>query len=419
MLRRLPIAAQVMLLVALAVLAASAAQIAVTFAGPPPRQEPQRIERMAAVLRGEARPTPGAILSTSRTAPAASEGLHRRAELETQLAARLGLPPGAVRAFAENGPPMRDGFVFGRVRVAVAGERGWTVLDSGRDRALSRWQWVTASTVLGVAAAILLLGLLIARRIAEPIRSLGQAAGETRAGERWTLDPPPGPPEVRRAALALRDLHERTLEHAEQRLTMLGAIAHDIGTPVARIAFRLEQLPEVAREAAMADIATVRLLLADSLTLARGWQGEDAPVDLAELAHDATRREIALGHAVSLDAGTRLQVLGHRLSLERMLQNLIDNGLRYGGSAHVRLANDNGEAVLEVSDNGSGFPDIPAEQLLKPYIRGEASRNRETGGSGLGLAIVAQVVDRHHGTIELGRAQGGGARVTVRLPVAG
>lgn len=417
--RRFPITAQIMLLVTLATVLASAAMIALTFGGPPPHDAPVSLDRVAVSLTGTDTIIPLTTLRRAATPPDGVDGLGRSRRLERELAARIGRRPDDARAFTERSAPRQPGQLFGRYVLALrlADGSGWRVLDSGPDRAAVRWYWITGITIALVLALILLLAWLLARHIVDPIRRLERAAAQARAGEPLEFAPPVGPPEVRLAALSLKDLHARTIEHGEERLTMMGAMAHDVGTPLARLAFRVEQLPERARDAAGADILTIRRLLNDSLTLARGWSGAREPVDLADLCQMLVWRENDLSHPVRLDCAPQAVVIGDSLSLERMLQNLVDNALRYGGTAEVSLLCDGAEAVITVADDGPGFPDMPAADLLKPYVRGDASRNSDSGGSGLGLAIAARVVELHRGSIALANRPQGGAEVTIRLPL--
>jgi len=416
--RRLPVAVQVTILVVLAALLPGAALFGVAFAYPPPRQAPARIENVAAVLNGAELSMGNATLQVQPAEPTALQRMNRAPDLESSLARISGLPQERFRVWREHGPPPPGfGNIFGLYRAALLLPDGrWRVLTNASDPALERWRWLVGSTVAAVMAVVLVAGLLFARGMIAPIRRMGRAAAQSRAGEPWTMPLPEGPPEVREAVASLMDLDQRTRDWHAQRLTMLAAISHDIGTPIARLAFRLEALPQQMRGAAMADVETIRRLLADSLTLAREWNGQEERVDMAALLAEIAGSEQAMGRDIDWRIAGHPVVRGHRLSLQRMVQNLVDNALRYGDAAQVSLAVERSQAVLRVTDNGPGFPPIPVEELLKPYVRGDESRNPASGGSGLGLAIVEQVVRRHGGTIALSNGPDGGAKVIVQLP---
>jgi signal transduction histidine kinase len=418
MLRRLPIAVQVMALVALATLLASAAMVAIAFGGPPPRERPYSPDELADALKGDAPLPSGLSLTFAEPKPQVPSGMRPCDDVARLLMKEFGATPVDIVVFCEPGHQPPHGQISGAFLVAYNGPLGWSVLESGPDRAKRRWLALTSVTIGGVLLTILLLAWWLSRQIAAPIRALGETAQQARGGAEWQVDVPDGPPEVRETALSLQNLHRRTLEETEQRMTILAAIAHDIGTPLARIAFRAEALPDAQRDAAQGDIATVRRLLTDSLTLARGGMAGDEEVELALLCREIVELEQEHGRAVTHGELEPCIVRGSALGLQRMVQNLIDNAVRYGASAFVTLRAQGRESVLTVADEGPGFPDMAQDQLLRPYVRGEASRNIDSGGSGLGLAIVAQVLELHGGSIVLGAGGHGGALVTVRLPPA-
>lgn len=416
MLRRLPIAWQVMGLVALGVLLAAGAMIAITLGGPPPRQPPTELSVILQTLDGEQGLGPQRFDVQTVSELPEVENFAPSELLVRELAARSGLPVNRLRAWTSEPVMMlRDDLTADFIVARQEDAGAWTVVRRGPDRDLQRWQLVTFSTIAVVLLLILGLAWLAARRIVQPIRDLARAARSSHAGMAWTLEPPAGPPEIALARSELRDLHERNREQAKQRMAMLAAIAHDIGTPLARVAFRIEALPDDQREAAMSDIETIRLLMSDSLTLSRGWTGSVDQFDVTQVARSVVEGAVALGHDAVLIADGPCFIKGNALSIERMVQNLVDNAVRYGGNAEVRMGCDEATIWLDVADKGPGFPETGREQLLRPFVRGEASRNDELGGSGLGLAIVAQAVSQHGGTIVLGRGAGGGALVSIRL----
>ncbi len=417
MLRRWPIAIQVMALVALAILVSAGAMIAITLGGPPPRQPPLKLEQLA-----EAMTIPRLtefVFEDPRQTDNVDGAVDEMVELPRvteRLAPLLDVPVEELRFYSEQPQSLRDDMLFGDFIVARAlGDGGWELLERGPDQSLRRWQILTISTIVGVLIVLLLLAWLAARRITRPIQDLALAARSSRAGMPWRSTVGDGPPEVLDAVSALDEMHARNLEHSRQRMTMLAAISHDIGTPLARLAFRIEGLPDRQRDAAMADVETMRRLLTDSLTLAKGWTGKVETCNLSEICSELAARERETGNNVEFASSGPVFLTGNPLSLQRMVQNLLDNALRYGGSARLSVDWDDQFIRLSVEDDGPGFPDIASEELLRPFVRGEASRNMASGGSGLGLAIVAQVVAQHGGTIELGKGVGG-ARVTILLP---
>jgi len=224
---------------------------------------------------------------------------------------------------------------------------------------------------------------------------------------------------VQELASAFEAMQERLLHQAENRSAMLGAIAHDLGTPLSRIAFWVEQLPDEARVRAEADIEEMRAMLKAALRFTRDERGgtPHERLDLGSLIESLVDDLAASSTPVETQGGPRAVVRGDPAALRRLFGNLIENAVRYGERAQLGWQlHEHGVDVL-VEDAGPGFDLGRAEALFAPFVRGEASRNRETGGTGLGLAIVRSIAEAHGGTVALENREGGGGRVRVRLPV--
>ncbi len=103
-------------------------------------------------------------------------------------------------------------------------------------------------------------------------------------------------------------------------------------------------------------------------------------------------------------------------ALRRALNNLIDNAVKYGGSADVEVASDQHTATVTIDDHGPGIPEPELSKVFEPFYRIEESRSRETGGSGLGLAIALAVVEAHGGTLRLSNRPNGGLSAQLTLP---
>ena len=143
---------------------------------------------------------------------------------------------------------------------------------------------------------------------------------------------------------------------------------------------------------------------------ARGAGEAEAEVDLAALL-----RRLGAGTGAIAPATVR----GRLVALARAVGNLIDNALRYAGTAKLGLAAEGRHAVVAVEDRGPGIPPERLTDVLEPFVRGEGSRAAATGGAGLGLAIARAVAQAHGGTLGLANREGGGLRAVLRLPLAG
>jgi signal transduction histidine kinase len=200
---------------------------------------------------------------------------------------------------------------------------------------------------------------------------------------------------------------------------MLGAIAHDLRTPLTRLAFRLESLDEADRVRLRADVAEMEAMVQSTLGLARA---DSQPVqrqrlELGSLVEKAAEDLAVTGRKVSAEALDRLVVDGDPVGLRRLFTNLLDNGESYGRQAHARAWRDGAMAVVDVLDEGPGLPAGEEEKVFEPFYRLERSRSRGTGGTGLGLSVARSIARLHGGDVVLSNRPGKGLRARVTLPI--
>lgn len=266
------------------------------------------------------------------------------------------------------------------------------------------------------------------RRITRPLAVLTgrmERFGETRPGTadgRPALEPQ-GPDDVRRLIAAHGAMEARIMALLDEKDVMLGAIGHDLKTPLAALRVRIESVEDDAERGRMAaTIEDIVRSLDDILTLARVGRPTDAPepTELAALVASVAEEYEDLGAPVTLGDTERVVVSTRASWLRRALRNLIDNGVRYGERVRVCCAREGAYAVLRVEDDGPGIPPGEIARMLEPFTRLEASRNSATGGAGLGLTLARAIAEQHGGTLELvNRPGGAGLTATLRVPLRG
>ena len=172
---------------------------------------------------------------------------------------------------------------------------------------------------------------------------------------------------MRELAEAVEAMQERILQQAEGRTAMLAAIAHDLGTPLSRIAFWVEQLPEAARDRAAADIDEMRAMLGAVLRFTRDDRSR-APherLDLGSLIESLGDDLAAAGAPIEVDLGPRVVVEGDPVALRRLFTNLVENAVRYGDRARLCWSVAAGWAEVLVEDEGPGIPDTTYSQQFQ------------------------------------------------------
>lgn len=423
---RRPIFWQIFALVVAAVLLTAAAMYLLTWIGPPARPAPTPLESIAdGMISGRVQTSHGRPMTIERSGavPSPQSGEGRAPWLERALKPMLDTDrqagAGRIVAYTSERPgPLSQAMpseVRGTVTVGWWQGNNWLVLRSHPSPTETRWLATFIAAVLGVLGLIVALASIVVRSITQPLSTLADAAESARIGQPWS--PPLGPatPELRKLAAALSTFDSRQRDHIRQQTTMLAGIAHDLGTPLTRLAFRAESLDEAQRSAASADIGLMRGLIGSSLALARSNMARSEPVDLQGLVHSvvgASRREDA---PIAIAASSAVTVTGEPVALQCLVQNLVDNMQRHARGGTIRLWRDERQARLLAEDCGPGFPPELLGQLGSPFVRGEPSRNALTGGNGLGLAIARTIAERHGGGLSLGNRASGGAWVEVAL----
>jgi signal transduction histidine kinase len=271
---------------------------------------------------------------------------------------------------------------------------------------------------------VLLLGaiVLIAMRLGRPLRDLTAAARSFEGRGEAPQVTPRGPADVRRAILAFNAMSARVSAMFDEKDRMLGAIGHDMRTPLASLRIRAEGMePESERRKMIATIEEMAAMLEATLALARAGRATEPvrPVDLEALADAVVEEFRTLGQPVEMEPGERHVAAVQPNLLRRALRNLIENGVRHGGGASVAVRALGDEIAIEVSDRGPGIAEGELERVQEPFVRLDASRNRETGGSGLGLALARSAALAHGGRLELENRAGGGLIARILLPAEG
>ena len=261
--------------------------------------------------------------------------------------------------------------------------------------------------------------MIAVRQATKPLQQLANAA-DTLGSD---LDAPPltenGPTETRRAAQAFNRMQARIKRLVDERARALAAVSHDLRTPLTRLRLRAELvIDERLREQMAADLDSMAAMIDATLDYLRGLQDSEAlrPIDMNALLQSLAEDAAVLGKSISVE-GLALAPYSGRLSgLRRALQNLIDNAVKYGHGAQLRIEDAADALRLIVEDAGPGIAPAELSRVSEPYYRPDASRSRATGGVGLGLSIVKDIALMHGGELLLANRPQGGLSATLILP---
>ena len=311
------------------------------------------------------------------------------------------------------------------VRLSVGLRDGSVLVIDRRPSALIRNYIARAAIAAGAAALVLIAGLLLAiRQTARPVARLAFAARQFSIDGTAPDLPLNGPRELRDLSAAFNEMQHRIRGLVEDRTRVLAAIAHDLRTYLTRFRLRADFIDaEDQRRRAVQDIEEMSLLLDDTLLFAQqvakpDVEGGALDVMAELLAVVSLRWEI--GEDVTLeDSETNPSIFAQcsPTTFRRMLANLLDNAIRYGGAARIGLVCTTDQVSVSVEDDGPGVPEDQLARLLKPFERIEDSRDRATGGAGLGLAIVKALAESVGGNLQIVNRVPAGLRAVIQLRV--
>ncbi|MES3024300.1 MAG: HAMP domain-containing sensor histidine kinase [Pseudomonadota bacterium] len=283
---------------------------------------------------------------------------------------------------------------------------------------MSRWLPLLLLLQLAVLGACCWFAV---RQATRPLHQLALAADTLGPDLKADRLPEGGPSEVARAAKAFNAMQDRIATYMTERIQILAAISHDLQTPITRMRLRVDVMDDYPEHARLRqDLLEMESLVKEGLGYARTLHGtaeEAIRINPDALFDSMVYDYVDAGHAVALHGRVGAALVTRPQALRRIVGNLVDNAIKFGGAAEVTVSTlEAGRVRICVCDRGPGIPDESLEAVFAPFYRLEESRNRETGGTGLGLAIARQLALAMDATLSLHSRDGGGleARLTLK-----
>ena len=305
--------------------------------------------------------------------------------------------------------------------IYIQKETGVLAVSVPQSRLFSSSGYVFLLWMTGISILLLAVAILFMRNQIRPIRRLAVATDRFGKGRPIPATfKPEGAHEVRQAAAAFIGMHDRIKKQIQQRTAMLAGVSHDLRTPLTRMKLQVSMLPESTDiEDLKQDIRDMERMIDSYLEFARTETEEEYEViDPQEMLKriigklDPAQNLIAF----SVEDYKASSINVQPLALERAVENVIGNAVVYAEKVWVSLKKEKNNLLINVDDNGPGIENDMYEEVFKPFVRGEPSRNINTGGVGLGLSIARDAVHKHGGDITLGPSNKGGLQVTIKIP---
>jgi|GEM_PF-6824984 len=271
-------------------------------------------------------------------------------------------------------------------------------------------------TILGMVV-IGSVALFLGRRVMTPFTRVARSAEQLGRGD--VADPVPlsGPSDMRSVITAFNRMNGRITQSIDYQIGLLRSLGHDLKGPLASANRLLDEVkPESTREQIELRLSRVRAIVDSIMNFSRAVM-RDSPMqrtDLAELVNTLVAEQQEMGAHVEIEAPESLPVTCRINATERAIRNLLENALKYGGRAQIRLSKEDDMAVLCIEDSGPGIPEDMLEEVFVPFRR--LADNIE--GSGLGLAIARTIAVDQGGTVSIFNRPEGGLRAELRLPLS-
>ncbi len=265
------------------------------------------------------------------------------------------------------------------------------------------------------AIMLVLLSVWIARRLAAPLRQLADAADQIQQGKPFARLPQQGPAPLRQTLASFNLMAQRMVPLVDSQRMVLASVGHDLRTPISSLRLKSEFIDdEELRNSFSGSLDELQCLTEAALQVARDGVSHELPrcVDLMALVESLCEDLIDLGENVSIVPDRAVEVRCRPNEIRRAVRNLIENAIKYAGSAEVVVRACGDQVLVEVSDRGPGLPAGALDQVFAPFTRGMA---QDRPGHGLGLTLARAIARAHGGDVRLENRTGGGLKATLGL----
>ncbi len=362
-----------------------------------------------------------------------------RGQIQALLASRLG---GSREIRTTGGMGMGEGEGMGRGNMRRGGREASFSAPTQADTTSrsfdvqlldGQWFRLTASLeapapalpsalILRLLATLLVVTgvvILAARQVSAPLKQLAVAADTL--GRDLEIPPLPerGSIETRQAAQAFNRMQTRLRHLLNERSRALAAVSHDLRTPLTKLRLRAELVEDGhLREQICTDLDAMAVMLDTTLDYLRSLKDNEKPclIDVNAMLQSICADSEVLARPVTLEGHANAPFRGRLSGLQRAIQNLVDNAVKYGGHARIVIADRGNELAISIQDDGPGIPPEELSRVTEPYYRPDVARTAGTGGVGLGLSIVTDIAAQHGGELRLENRLQGGLQATLILP---
>jgi len=272
--------------------------------------------------------------------------------------------------------------------------------------------WITLPALLMICIAVIFL-----KNQTRPIVNLAKAAERFGRGENIDEYRPSGALEIRQAGLEFDKMRKRIVRHLNQRSEMLSGISHDLRTPLTRLKLQLSFIKDKELSKKMSlDIDEMEKMLNEYLQFTSStYLEKDETFDISELIENIINKYD--NDNISKKLIPRVYMNGRKNLIQRSLNNIIDNSIKYAKKINLELSKKNNNIIITIDDDGIGIPVNEWQNVFKPFYKLDKGRGDSKSSVGLGLSITSDIIKSHGGNILLEKSPLDGLRVKIFLPL--
>jgi two-component system osmolarity sensor histidine kinase EnvZ len=286
-----------------------------------------------------------------------------------------------------------------------------------RDRLTSSSARIFGLWITVPAFIMVIISLIFLKNQTRPITALAKAAEKFGKGEEIEEFKPSGAAEIRQAGLEFDRMRKRIMRHLNQRSEMLSGISHDLRTPLTRMKLQTAFIKDKEISSKLVeDINEMEKMLNEYLQFTSStYLEKDELFNLSELVNQIIKKYN--NENISFNIVEKIYLNGRKNLINRCINNLIDNALKYGKNINVELSKKNSNVFIKIEDDGPGIPEIEYDNVFRPFYKIDKGRGEKKSSVGLGLSIASDIVRSHGGNIKLDKSQLNGLEVRIFLPV--
>ena len=272
--------------------------------------------------------------------------------------------------------------------------------------------WITVPAII-----VILISLIFLKNQTRPITNLARVAEKFGKGEEIEEFKPSGAAEIRQAGYEFDKMRKRIVRHLNQRSEMLSGISHDLRTPLTRMKLQIAFIKDKELSNKLAeDINEMEKMLNEYLQFtSSSYLEKDEQFNLSELIDNSIKKYN--NKNITKDIAEGIYLNGRKNLIQRCINNLIDNAIKYGDKVNIELNKNNNNLFIKIEDNGPGIPENEYSNVFKPFYKIDKGRADSKSSVGLGLSIASDIIRSHGGNIKLEKSLMNGLGVKIFLPV--